>query len=309
MRKAVLMLVVLALAAPLYAANGDITLSWVDNGYGVGTLSYSVASGDDTPVGVALNVDIDGGQPKITSVTGIDSFFDVFVDYAYDMGAGYVYKNSSANSPVAKQAVAGETTLAADGLAFCISECGLDDTGSESAPDSGVIAVLSPGVNTATSGKISLNALRGGIVSENGAMNVLGLDGNGDLVFAIHPLCTYTGPDKTEWEAASQPQSWCRDYQCHGDTDGVSYDLGWDQWAPCGPADVTALLLAYKAVTTGGASNSDCDFDHQLYDLGWDQWSYCGPDDVTILLHYYKLATPTAPADCQSASPEGPGDW
>ena len=306
MRKVVLMLVVLALSGTLYAADGDVTLTFTDNGYGVGTLSYSVGPGDVTPVGIALNVDIDSGENPITSLTGLDSFFDVFVDYAYDMGAGYVYKNSSANSPVAKQAAAGETTLAADGMAFCISACGLDDTGSESAPESGVIAILSPGVNTASAGKLSLNALRGGIVSENGPMNVLGLDGNGEIVFAIHSACSYLGPDKAEWAGQGEPQSWCDPKQCHGDSDGVSQDLGWGQFAPVGTSDVGKFLPAYRALLGTAKEDVDCDFDHVAQDLGWGQFTRVGTGDVTVLLEYYRDLEATVPGDCQTASPVSP---
>jgi len=263
MRKAVLVLVVLALAGPLYAADGDVTLTAVDNGYGTCTIGYSVGPGDATPVGIALNVDVDGGEPAITSVTGIDSFFDVFVDYAYDMGLTYVYKGSSANSPVAKQAAAGETTLAADGMAFCISQCGLDDTGSESAPESGVIAIISSGVNTASSGKISLNALRGGIVSENGAMNVLGLDGNGELAFNIHSACSYNGPDQADWATLNEPQSWCNLRQCHGDADGLNQYSPWGMDFPVGSADVAKFIPAYRELLGAAGEDLDCDFDHE----------------------------------------------
>jgi len=110
MKKVLVILVALAMAAPLYA--DTITFS---AGAGAGEIEY-VATGAIAPVAMGLDVDADG---TITDVA-VDSFFDIFMDAAHDMEEtiGYVYGDGTA---IADQVAVGELVLPLS--SFCIDPC------------------------------------------------------------------------------------------------------------------------------------------------------------------------------------------
>jgi hypothetical protein len=168
MKKIVLVLAVLIMAAPLFAAGIKFTATPAE---GSCTISYEVVYGTSTPVAMALNVDVTSGA-SIASIDGIDSFFDVFIDLAYDMEqasqGSYTYvPNNPSGSPAAKQDQAGEQALPSSN--FCISMGGLggmDGNNLVPAGPSGTVAVLH--ADAASAGLITVNSLRGGIVDSDG---------------------------------------------------------------------------------------------------------------------------------------------
>jgi len=207
MKKALVILVVLAMAAPLYA--DTITLS---AGVDPGTIEYA-ATGAIAPVAMALDVDADG---TITDVA-VDSFFDIFMDAAHDeevaVPDSYVY---GAGTPIANQDTVGEAVLPL--AEFCISMGGLGGEAEplDPAPMSGVITLTA---GTATQATITANALRGGIVGTDGVeMTVTGLP----LVVEFVTECFDSGhADYQEWLDAGSPECWCNKYHCYGDVDGL----------------------------------------------------------------------------------------
>jgi hypothetical protein len=231
MKKLSCFLMILAMAVPAFAA-GDIQVTATNNEDGTCTISY-VATGA-APVGIGVDVDVTSGGP-ITAVSGMDPFFEIYLDAAYSLETGtpgsYTY---GAGTPIALQEVAGETTLAADGASFALSMGGLggETAPLDPAPMSGVIAVLSADVNT--TGTVNLNGPRGGIVDVNGeAMtgNLGTIDVPVPLAFTItvEGVCfkegdtdssghVITAADVAQWDAAGNPDCWC--YTCFGSGDG-----------------------------------------------------------------------------------------
>jgi len=171
MKKLILILVVLAMAAPLYAA-GRVQFVATDNEDGTCTITFDA---NDVigivPVAMGLDVKVTGSDPchAITAVSGMDSFFEIFMDYAYDDPCSYTY---GAGNPVADPCAAGSLGLPSHH--FCVSMGGLGgetDPDEKAAPDNGVAFVLTAGnlgdpCDTVT-GHIKINALRGGVIGKD----------------------------------------------------------------------------------------------------------------------------------------------
>lgn len=147
MKKLLVMLVVMAIAAPVFAA--DVDFAAVDNENGTCTITYTVNAG--TIRGMALNVDADAAIDAVA----VDSFFDVFMDAAYMDPANYALGDGT---PVAAQDAAGEVALSAN---FCLSMGNL-----EGVATTNTIVLTKAGGAT---GSIDINPLRGGVVNTDGA--------------------------------------------------------------------------------------------------------------------------------------------
>ena len=222
MKKLMLILVVLVMSAPLYAA-GTITFS-----EDAGTISY-VATGV-APVAMGLNVTVDGGEDPVTSVSILQDFFEIYMDAAYSIESdpcdpcSYQYGDGT---PIADPCAAGEIDLGSNGMFFCISMGGL---GGETDPEekeplmSGDIIKLSTTVGT--TGQITLNNIRGGVIGSDGEpMTVIGLP----LDFTAGPdeCMASTNPDYADWTTlAGSPECWCYCKHCNGDADGCSQFSG-----------------------------------------------------------------------------------
>lgn len=149
---------ILALVLVMAVSVMAVTFEGVDNGNGTVTISYNA------PI-VGLALDVDSAAVSVTGVT-LPTFFDVFMDYAYntiDQGGTYQYGSGDA---IAAQDAAGVATLPSS--SFCISAGGLEgDFDGDTLPTSGEITLAVTGTGTIT---ISANTLRGGVVDYNGAM-------------------------------------------------------------------------------------------------------------------------------------------
>jgi len=127
---------------------------------------------------LALDIDSDVN----ISAVSLPAFFDVYMDYAHEVGESYDY---GTGTPIAAIAAAGTATLPATD--FCISAGGLEDDGTDLAPTSGTItltienyASLADGTYTIV---VSENSLRGGVVGFEGAMTTdLETTGSVDIV-------------------------------------------------------------------------------------------------------------------------------
>ena len=157
-----LILMVAAISAPLYAAGG-IDFVATNNEDGTCTVSFTATDPCIPPVAMGLNIDVDGDDPcdLITAVSGMDSFFQIFMDYAYNDPCNYVY---GAGDPVADPCAAGPASLPSHH--FCVSMGGLGgETDPEAipVPDNGTAFVLTAGNLTdpcvSVTGHIKINAL------------------------------------------------------------------------------------------------------------------------------------------------------
>ena len=233
MKKGLVVLAVLVMAAPLYA--GTITFTATDNGPMGPPATCTITWTSDVAI-VALGLDIDADDP--INIDSIDSFFDIFMDLAYDeeQSGDYVYGEGSgtANNAAANQEAAGQLTMPA--AAFAISAGGLGGASGPLTPPpfSGTI-VLSAGVDT--TGTIGANALRGGVIDEDGAQ--VALAGDSTWIITVDPPepenCMVTlGVDDSHpavyaaFLAAETAfgegavDCWCDQYNCAGDADRAS---------------------------------------------------------------------------------------
>jgi hypothetical protein len=162
MRKVLLSLLVLALAAPTFAA---VNISIVDNANGTATLVIDTTSGEVVR-GVALKVTATDGA-TLASVDSEDwdvnaAAFNTFIDSAFELGGAY---NIGAGQPFAKANEAG--TAAAGAIEFSISMGVLDQGGNQAGYTSPVggeaLITFKTGAGTIC---VELDTLRGGIVGD-----------------------------------------------------------------------------------------------------------------------------------------------
>ena len=147
MKKLMTILLVLAITAPLFAA--DVDFAAKDNQDGTCTVTYTVNAGAISAM--ALNIDAD----VPLGCVGIDPYFDVFMDSAYMDPENY---NIGDGTPIAGQDTVGEIELPLD--SFCISAGHLQ--GIALADEFTICA------DQDAMGTIGENALRGGVVNTDG---------------------------------------------------------------------------------------------------------------------------------------------
>ena len=286
MRKTILALVVLLLTTPLYA--GTITFTATDNANGTCTISYD--SGTD-PAPVAMGLDVDASA-ALTDFA-VDSFFDIYIDAAFDLAGAYTYGDGT---PIAEQDEAGEATLPL--ASFCISMGGLggDVEPLDPAPTTGTIVLTGP----ACTGTITASTLRTGLAG-TGVVDVEGnaMTTNLPLPFSItlgEETC-YIGHGQTDeqmWIDMGRPRSWCYPRQCNGDADNIKeivppFDEFWVY-----NLDVGILVDGYAQVYNGDPVAQPwiaADFDH-LKEIvpPFDEFRVYN-NDVTILVNNYAQAT------------------
>jgi hypothetical protein len=281
MKKLILILVIAAIAAPLYAA-GRVQFYATDNEDGTCTITFDA---NDVigiePVAMGLDVKVNGSDPchAITAVSGMDSFFEIFMDYAYDDPCSYTY---GAGNPVADPCAAGSASLPSHH--FCISMGGLGgetDPDEKAAPDNGVAFVLTAGnlpnydpcdPGTQASGHIKINALRGGVIGKD-------TDPMETNLVPVHLPFTITNIEPTEcvksdapfyneWLGSNyagtptakwaSPDCWCYERNCRGDADGIKTGVAW-----VNTPDLTIFVSAFGKADFKMDQTLICaDFDH-----------------------------------------------
>lgn len=166
MKKLIATLLVIALAAPAFAASVDLA----DNGDGTGTITLTVGEGEVVR-GVAVEVSAD---TDIIAVTGTDPIFNVFMDAAYDAetAEGADPENPDyvlgTGSPVAVLGTAGVQELPATGISLSMGV--LDEDGDETLGEGAGEGTYTLGIiDLGGAGCVTLAAdtTRGGVVGDN----------------------------------------------------------------------------------------------------------------------------------------------
>jgi len=240
MKKLLLIVVVLLMAAPMYAEN-EIKFSFVDNWNGTCTITYDVNEVaadpcDDPPVrpvAMGLTLEVVSGNPiKDVACEDENDFMEIFMDAAYSMEidpcdpCGYTY---GAGTPIAKVDAPGETDLVTDGSLFAISMGGLGGelAKTKEPPRHGTITLSADTGATETDVKVYLNSLRGGIIGEDGEpMVAIGLADepakNGWARGHVKINECYRESDAVpDWYNVGKPACWCYARQCRGDATGL----------------------------------------------------------------------------------------
>jgi len=196
MKKLLSLLLVCALSAPLFA--GAVTLTAVDNQDGTCTINMEITDG--SVVGIALDVAVNAGA-DLTAVA-VDSFFDIFIDAAYDMETAtpgsYAY---GAGQPVCLVDGPGATDIAtamAGSRTFAVCAGGLGGASlplaaAPAAPTT--VALLTLTGDDGAAGTIDLNAIRGGIVCA---------DATAATVTGVPLAWTITAGTTDCWDCAGQ---------------------------------------------------------------------------------------------------------
>lgn len=174
MRKVLLGLLVLALAAPSFA---DVIITAEDKGDGLLELSYECTD-SEVLRGVALTLETTDGDAAIADTdaatvvavwedAGKTYGFNTYVDYAFTVeGATPGSYAIAAGHPLAKTGEAGALATFPSS-AFSISMGALDDRGSlEGVTGSGVLMTIQFDLTADSTVTIGLDMLRGGIVGE-----------------------------------------------------------------------------------------------------------------------------------------------
>lgn len=315
MKKLILILVVLAVAAPLYAGR-EIRFSFtddLDNWDGTCTIMYDVNDLDVAPVAMGLTIEVVSGNPiKDVVCEDENDFFEIFMDAAYSMDPCYTY---GAGTPIAKVDVAGETDLATDGGLFAISMGGLGgmtDPDEKAPPKHGTITLYADTGATETEVKVYVNAVRGGIIGEDGEpLVVLGLADdepakNGLKRGHVKINECYRESDAVgAWYPVGKPKCWCYPRQCHGDADGRFVGSIFTGYYFVSPDDHNILMAAWKVTEPdfgpGIASiypGACADFNHARVGSPFTGYYHVSPDDHNILMAYWKDLNPTVPDDC-----------
>jgi hypothetical protein len=272
MKKLVMMLVVMAMAAPLMA--GDVQFTATTNGLTV-TVDYVATGG--TIRGMALNV---GADVNIESVV-VDSFWDVFMDAAYMDPDNYGLGDGT---PIANPAQAGEVALPLN--AFCISVGNLE--GTETAPE---LALTAAGPGTGT---LDINTLRGAIVDTDGNEMTSNLPIPLEFLGGVTPCPDrFTGDEKTDYDAyvaaGADPSCWCWQFQCHGDTGNATQQF---QQFRVYTNDIADIVSNWKAKIDTADPCADIDHVSQQF-----QKFRVYTDDIAIVVANWK-AKDVALTDC-----------
>ncbi|MBN2210973.1 MAG: hypothetical protein JW709_06215, partial [Sedimentisphaerales bacterium] len=182
MKKFLAILVVLALAVPAMAQD-NITISFDNTTAGQLTISWDATGATNGgPVGFALAVVCSAGQIDDVEFP-VDSFFDVYIDLAYDMETAtpgsYTYGAGTAADAVADPA--GPGVIALPATDFVLSFAGLGGTSAPPTdpPLTGSITITSDAGATVD---VDVDTLRGGVVNKGGVMNVIGLPTTGIVI-------------------------------------------------------------------------------------------------------------------------------
>ena len=320
MKKLLLILMVLGVAAPLYAA-GRIQFSVTDNWDGTCTIVYDANSTFDVaPVAMGLTVKVTSGNPiKSVALDDPCDFFEIYMDAAWSMEdpcgdpcVGYTY---GAGTPYADPCGPGEVSLTTHGNHFVLSFGGLGGELEKikSPPMSGTITLKADTGATPTVGTIKLDARRGGVIGADGAAMETNLDDPakaGPMAFSISEC--YVEADAVtavlpniSWYDSGKPLCWCYGRQASGDADGLYEGSKLKGYFFVGIADIGILASAWTVKEPPKASepypngisdvpNGICaDFAHDQEGSKLKGFFRVGINDIGILASNWTIKEPT----------------
>lgn len=322
MKKLVCMFAVIALAAPLYAADPNVVISCDDEGNGVCVVKYEVLQEDGDPGlvrGFAFDVTLSGNAT-------IESIYDYSSDGTsvgtpseYGVFIGSIDFGSDPNNvddwddPVADPCDPG-TAGTIPGGAITVELASLYDPDTEPGKAPGTTGVLfrlelAANGDADTTVTITPEDTRGGIVMENVASATLVSSGC-TVTFDCFPQDGIGGITAyNDWVAFGKPDCWCWTRQCHGDADNASEGSSYAGWIYVGANDLTVMSTAWlikeppKGLGIGTIPGAICaDFDHAKEGSSYAGWIRVGANDLTLMAQQWLVKEPPkgtgVPADC-----------
>ncbi len=243
MKNVIIMLAVIAMAAPLYAADPCDVVFAGDGSTGSLVLSYTTNNGA-LPRGIGLKCEVLAGNTVDVDSDAVvaDPCFNTFIDYAFmdpdnfTIGAGH---------PMADPCFAGVLDPCTGVDVFSICMGALDQTGNQNAGPATSTLISVPLTSTAGSVtiRISEDDLRGGVVGS-------ALTTNLPITVTVTFDCFQGTPAQVAaWIAWGKPANWCGDCWLQGDINGdclITFS-----------GDVMAVFTALKNPAT---QTGRCDF-------------------------------------------------
>ena len=329
MKKLLCLFAVIALAAPIYAADPNVLITCTDEGSGVVRVDYEVLVEDGVDPGLARGFAMDitvSGNATIDDIsdysadgtsTSTPSKYGVFIS-SIDFGTDP--NNVDAWGDPVATGTGAQGGLTTNGITVEIASLYNATTEAAKAPGmSGTLFKLQLAGNGDDDTNVSIvaEALRGGAVMESvGAPSIVSAN-------IIAPGCSPTGlsdcfgaigaevtqDEYDAWVAFGKPDCWCYARQCYGDTDGLKAGGAYTGWWYVGAADINLLSAAWKVKEppkgSGIASipNGICaDFDHSQAGGTYTGWWRVGAGDINIMSTNWKVKEPPkgsgVPADC-----------
>ncbi len=304
MKKLVLILAVLAIAAPAMA----VTLSLDNHGNSDGVVDIKYTSTTPLPRAFALNVSVDEGTITgyVDSTTnGTIEPFNVYMGNIQIEG-GQIVDRGSPVAPATAPDTPGQL-----GTASIVIEMGsLYDMSNPSDPckpaASGILIRLICSSTASTCDMtVTCNALRGKIVNEDTTV----VD-TGTLTGPVNNPCLGVGAaSMAQWNAVGNPPSWCNQRQCHGDANGAEGGDSKAGYFWVQETDLNTLVNAWKkdGKALGDYRAQDLPADFNRNENGDSKAGYfrVQESDLNILVSYWKKdakglgADPAVPANCQ----------
>lgn len=283
MKKIVMALVVLLMAAPAWATV-TITCEQVGETNEV-IVSFVNDDGEMNVRAFALDITVSAGNILDVNCTNADYW--VYPGSIKILPSGEIDEYGDCACDSGDHA----DTLGGVGTPGVTVEMGSLYEGEAAPAQSGELLRLRTDDGTVT---IDENEIRGGIVMEDPEAEVTtNLPSDCEVVTE----CYGGMADYAEWDAVGKPICWCYPRQCHGDADGLPYGLG-GYWVSI--PDLGILKDAWNKPAGGLVGNEACaDFDHLPYGLGAYRVSI---PDLTILKANWNSAA--TPADCSPGNEE-----
>lgn len=158
MRKVLLSLLVLALAAPAMA---DVAVTAADLGGGVLEVTVTPSAGASVR-GVALVLEATAGDAAVVAETDVETVgLNTFIDYAFSVGTGF---NVGDGHPFAMWNAAGVATFPTSKYSLCAGF--LDEAGNQAGQMGVMTFKVTYGLTADSTIAISSDTLRGGIVGD-----------------------------------------------------------------------------------------------------------------------------------------------
>lgn len=294
MRKMILALVVVLIAAPAW---GAVTITLTDEGNGVVAIGYDSTGEAELVRAFALDISVTDGT--ITDVT----------DYVVgDDNGGYGIFPANFSRFIT---VDGQTGEVADwGVAGYSPVADANDTGAAGALGTSAITIeMGSLYDTQAPAKTGLlckvvldggaeicvtpNAVRGGIVLEDATQAAIAAD----------PTCLALGTppcvpanQQADWDAyvaaGADPSCWCEPYQCDGDADLKDSGIPFRYRVFTG--DLNLLVANWKAKIN--TANPCADFDHKDSGIPFRYRVFTA--DLNILVANWKKKDAALPGDC-----------
>jgi hypothetical protein len=300
MRKVLLVLTVLAMTAPCWAAV-SVSCSYVGETV---TVSYNCTGDANDIRAFGIQIDVNNGA-YISNIDVNDAEYYIFpgsIDInglggVEDWGSAVVDYNSNPN---------GGFTLEMGSL---YDPC--DPVHKTVPPKSGTLCTFE--VATPLTGccvSLSRDTARGGVVMEDGS-DYATLSGCCMPYGGPYPA---DAPDWSMWNDVGRPACWANPRHCHGDADGLKQGNVWTGEWYVGTDDLNVLAAAWQvaeptfgpgiATVTGpkGELGICADFAHNKQGNQWTGEWHVGTDDLNAMAVYWQVKEPTigpgTPADC-----------